>query len=75
MNWDYGRSPPTHTVSGYYGAWSPDGTKIVYGLGGYLYTIPATGGTPTQIWPASPPSEQSWQEATSPFSMALPSAS
>ncbi len=25
MNWDYGRTPPTNTVSGYYGACSPDG--------------------------------------------------
>ncbi len=25
INWDYGRTPPTNTVSGYYGACSPDG--------------------------------------------------
>ncbi|HPO12587.1 MAG TPA: family 10 glycosylhydrolase [Candidatus Hydrogenedentes bacterium] len=25
MNWDYGRTPPKNIVSGYYGAWSPDG--------------------------------------------------
>lgn len=25
MNWDYGRTPPNNTVSGYYGAYSPDG--------------------------------------------------
>jgi len=25
MNWDYGRTPPANTVSGYYGACSPDG--------------------------------------------------
>lgn len=25
MNWDYGRTPPSNTVSGYYGACSPDG--------------------------------------------------
>lgn len=25
MNWDYGRTPPNNTVSGYYGAWSADG--------------------------------------------------
>jgi hypothetical protein len=25
INWDYGRTPPDHTVSGYWGAWSRDG--------------------------------------------------
>ncbi|MBP7936156.1 MAG: hypothetical protein KA354_16055 [Phycisphaerae bacterium] len=25
INFDYGRTPPDHTVSGYWGAWSPDG--------------------------------------------------
>jgi hypothetical protein len=36
-------------------SYSPDGTKIVYDDGTYIYTIPSGGGTPTLIGPGTQP--------------------